>query len=145
MRPATHPLRRANRRGAAALEMALILPVALALILGMMEWSWLLFQWHTVESSALRGVRLLSAVPDAADREEIATEEVREHLRIFGVDADHATVSTEVEDRLYGRVVTVEVHVHTDPLVGFVLAPTELGARATAPWFGDMYAQPQVP
>jgi Flp pilus assembly protein TadG len=133
------------RRGATALEMALVLPVALALILGMMEWSWLLFQWHTVESSALRGVRLLSAVPDAAARDAIATEQVRDHLRVFGVDADRATVTTAVEDRLYGRVVTVEVHVHTDPLIGFVLAPTDLGARATAPWFGDMYATPEQP
>jgi Flp pilus assembly protein TadG len=125
--------------------MALVLPVALALILGMMEWSWLLFQWHTVESSALRGVRLLSAVPDAADREEIATEQVREHLRLFGVDADHAAVTAEVEERPYGRVVTVVVRVHAEPLIGFVLTPTELGARATAPWFGDMYATPEQP
>lgn len=128
-------------RGAAAIETALILPVALLLMFGLIDWSWLLFQWHTVESSSLRGVRVLSGDPDLAGLQERAEGQVNAYLADYGIDPDAATTTVEVEDQPYGHVVTVTVSVEVEPLIGLGFRARSIGATANAPYFGYLYAE----
>ncbi len=58
MRPRTP---RANRRGASMVEAAIILPVFLTLILGMLDLSLGVFRHHVVSQAARQGVRAPSS------------------------------------------------------------------------------------
>ncbi|HMV66600.1 MAG TPA: TadE/TadG family type IV pilus assembly protein [Myxococcota bacterium] len=126
-----------SRRGAAAIETALVVPVVLLITLGLMDWSWLMYRWHTVEASAMRGVRLLGGDPDLGGLDERAREEVDAHLRAFGVDPADATVRAEVEERPYGPIVTVTVTVDVEPLIGVGHGRRQVVAVASGPWYAQ--------
>ena len=52
-----------QRRGAASLEYALVLPVLFALLFGLVDWSWYLFEWMTVTRAAGQGLRIATGTP----------------------------------------------------------------------------------
>lgn len=132
---------RRSRRGVTAIETALVIPVVLLIAFGLADWSWLMFQWHTVEASARRGVRLLMGDPEVARHADRARAEVLDHLAAFGVDPDVATVRAEVEEHPYGWVVTVSVQVEAAPLFGVGFSARPIGSAASAPWFGVLYVE----
>jgi Flp pilus assembly protein TadG len=128
-----YQLIRARRRGAAMVEMALILPILVALTFGILEYGWMFYRVAQINLASRHGVR--TAVRPAADQAEVETA-------IAGVmnDAGWATdeydaiVSDVTVD--VGAAVTVTVNVDYDEHVGltglpFLPVPTTVSGTAT--------------
>lgn len=75
---------RRGRRGAVAVEMALITPVLAAMIFGILEFGWLLTVQHTLVNAAREGARL--GVLQGTEPEEIE-QRVLEYLAPMGLDS----------------------------------------------------------
>lgn len=60
-----------HRRGIVAVEFALVLPLLLLLLLGVLEWGWLFYNFHQVKGAARRGARV--AIRPFADNDECLT------------------------------------------------------------------------
>ena len=94
--------------GASAVEFALVLPILLALLMGILEFGWAFNGFITVTGAAREGARI-AAVDTSNDR---VVEAVENHTTIFD------TSPTTTIDRGADSV-TVEVRGALTPLVGF--------------------------
>ena len=63
---------RANQQGAAAVELAIILPLLMRLLFGIIEFGFVFNRWSTVTHSAREGVRQLALGYPAAEAEAMA-------------------------------------------------------------------------
>jgi len=119
MRRTTRP-----RSGAAAIEMALAGSLILILIFGLMEWSWYLFQYFSLERASERGVRMAAAASTEQDPAVVAQAGVDAALRQWGVQPSRVTVVTTVTGATGSQVVTVDLTLPDATLVGLVPSPT---------------------
>ena len=126
---------RRRREGASAIEAALALPVLLVLLFAILDWSWYLFEWLTVVRSAHAGVRLAVGVEASADPESVATGAVEQALEAYGIPADSATIDVVLAE----DVLTVDVRVDFQALVGVIPTPDQLHARTEAAWYGGVF------
>jgi Flp pilus assembly protein TadG len=123
------PLTSRARRGAAAVEFALILPVVLGILSVTVDYGNLLYMRSLVVQSALDGARSGGrAAPDdvLTDAEAAA----RESLTNLGIacDVDCTVEATFIEVADFDAV-RVRVDVSHTPLFGLVPTPTRVGAR----------------
>lgn len=86
---------RRDRRGAAAVEFALVCPILIFLMIGMIVWGGWFWLAHSVQSLASEGARAAVAGLDAAERDELARAAVAGQLSGTGVTADRLTVRVE--------------------------------------------------
>lgn len=102
--------RRVSRRddGASAVELALVLPILLVLVLGIMEFGWAFNGWITVTGAAREGARIAAVDEDNAEVQSA----VLAHTTTF------PTSPTVTIDRSAGSV-SVTVVGQLPPLVGF--------------------------
>ncbi len=107
------------KRGIASLEFALILPLMLLLMFGLMEWGWVMHRSGQVLNAARDGARV-GARPEAGSAEVQATVDAR--LAAAGITNYTTTVSAGVN---FGDQVSVVVTVpYADVnLIGFPLVP----------------------
>lgn len=126
---------RRRREGASAIEAALAFPVLLVMLFALMDWSWYLFQWLTVVRSAHSGTRLAAGVAPEAGPEAVAEDAALDWLDAYGINSTDATVSTTLDD----EVLTVDVQVDFEPLVGVIPTPDSLHARAETAWYGAIF------
>jgi Flp pilus assembly protein TadG len=79
-----------GRRGSNAVEFALVLPVFVVMIFGMMEFSWVFFQPTTVVQAVRNGCRAGAIVhPDGDERgapADVAQDSIEGHLSDLGID-----------------------------------------------------------
>ena len=129
---------RLKRRGAAAIEFALVVPVALVMLYGIAEYSWYMFNFMTVTTAVQEGVRTGSFVASEDDPAAVATAKVREQLTLYGLHGDTATVTTAMTTDTYGDVLSVRVQVPYTALVGLIPVPDTLDQRASAFHEGDI-------
>lgn len=129
---------RSARRGASALEYALVLPVLLLLILGLLDWSLYMTGWMHVRVAAGRGVRLAAGA--AADPEGVAEGSVCASLQTYGLGCGGIVVVQEPGDP--DPVLRVSVTVPFEAPVGLVPTPDTLRASASTGWYGRIYAEP---
>lgn len=112
--------------GQAIIEMALVMPLLLLLILGMLEFGWLLNGQITITGSAREGARTavtFDSTGSASGPVQEATERVAAGSVLSGVEADTNYSETEVQ---------VLVTASIEPLIGlFVSAPYRLEAVAS--------------
>ncbi len=128
-----------RRRGASALETALVLPLLLAVLFGVIDWAWYLFQDAGMVVAARRGTRLVAGLGASEGPEAVATAEVIAWLDAFAVDGTAADVDVVIVPDAGEGTVTITVAVDYDPLVGWVPVPTRVGAVATGPYYGGVY------
>ena len=120
---------RPTRRGAAAVEMALITPVLLALTMGIMDWAWFLVDYQQVLHASQAGVRTgaqTESGSDPAGKGETQAREVLAASYLGGVP-DGATYTGTI---INGNTLQLVVSVPFRPLVGMVPVPDLV--RATA-------------
>lgn len=125
-----------RRRGAAAVEFALVLPVLLALIFGLIDWGWFLFYRVTYTMAAQRGVRLAAGAPMSRDPVALAEQEARAWLLAYGADPTGADIHAELVGSGADEEIQVTVSRTYEPLIGLVPTPDLLFGQASGGWYG---------
>jgi Flp pilus assembly protein TadG len=140
------PARRlsASRRGAAAVEMAIILPLLAMMILGLMEYGWVFLKVSQVNMAARQGVRVAvrpdatEADVDAAVENMMATAGMSKVKTQYTLTYSYAPAEGEPTPGIAAAVaepVTVEITVNYNKvsLLGpsLVPRPSELHGRGT--------------
>lgn len=117
---------RSHRRGASAIEFALLL-IPITLILGgIIEFGWLFLQSNTLLMAARAGARAGAAVSESATPGpgDTAEDVVRSNLDALGVDSTQVTITTCVTSVSAGglneRAVKVVVSQPYSPLTGLL-------------------------
>lgn len=119
------------QRGAAAVEFGLILPLLLAVVLGIMDYGYVYFVQLTMTNAAREGARK-GAVADEATAAAEAEAAARAYM---GSIASTVTTRLEHDAQLNARVVRVNVAI--DPFsapIRFVPTPSKLFATAAMRW-----------
>lgn len=127
------PARSRRRRGGAAIEFALVLPVLLALVFGIIEYGWVFFQQANVLSAAREGARLGVTVDQGSSPDPASTAVTRAQavLNEYGMDGAGATITASYAGTTPQETLTVNVQIPYDPLIGFVPTPPSLQAEMT--------------
>jgi Flp pilus assembly protein TadG len=121
-------MRRSHRRakGVAAVELALLRPVLMAVLLGIMEWGWLFMQQFSVVNAVREGTRIgvtvpPSAVPDPATAAIAAAKLalINEHVPNAGTATVTAAIAAQPGPPAFNAL-TVTVKVPYTPLIGYV-------------------------
>lgn len=124
-------MRRADRsrRGANAVEFALVMPVLLAVLSGVMDYGWYFHQQILMTSAVRDAVRTGAATPATASNtpEEAAETAVLHALDEAGV-ALEVTATASRSGAPPDQVLTLTVSAGYDRLVGLVPLPDTLGA-----------------
>lgn len=94
-----------NRDGVAAIEFALVGPLFILLLVGMIVYGGWFWMAHSVQAAVSEGARAAVAGLDAAEREQLAVDVVRTQLKDLGLKATDAAVAVRAEP----GVVRVEV------------------------------------
>jgi len=125
---------RDNRRGANHIEFALVLPVFIAIVLGMMEYSWAFFIRSAVVTSVRDGCRAGSVIHPEDDYQTVAIDAMRETLLEYQIDcADLSTTCTEIittSGTNPQESLDCRLEVNYDPLIGYVPVPTDVAAES---------------
>jgi Flp pilus assembly protein TadG len=134
LRPTTEKLEkpcrsyRRNRRAAAAVEFALVAPVFLLLILGMVEYGRMVMVQQVITNASREGAR--RAVLDGATTDEVETL-VEDYMTSAQVSPDSATVTVSPNppnNAAFGEAVTVTVAIPFSE-VSWLPSPMYLGGR----------------
>lgn len=118
-----------GERGAAIVEMALVLPLLLALLMGILVYGQYFMIAHSVQQAANDGARAAIVGLDAADRSAVASRAVGRSLQAVG-----GTHSVAVSETTEAITVAVTFTVPQDSLLrsSFVPSPGNvIRARAT--------------
>lgn len=122
-----------NERAAAIVEMALVLPLFLALLMGILVYGHYFMLAHSVQQAANDGARAAITGLDAADRRAVATRAVDRSMKAIG-GFTPATRSVAVTETNEAVTVAVTYTVPQGSLVrsSFVPSPGNvIRARAT--------------
>ncbi len=101
-----------DARGAAIVEMALVLPLLLALLMGVLVYGQYFMLAHSVQQAANDGARAAIVGLDAADRRAVATRAVDRSLQVVG-----GTHSVAVSETTEAVTVAVTFTVPPDSLL----------------------------
>ena len=88
---------RRDRRGVAALEFALVCPILIFLMIGMIVWGGWFWLAHSVQSLAAEAARASVAGLDPAEREILAHAAVARHIEGTGVAPEQMTVAVQAD------------------------------------------------
>ena len=127
-------VRRSNRRGMLLVELALVLPLLLVLILGLMEYGWLFLKAQQITNAARQGARS-GARADATAAEIINS--VADAMSAAGLDGSGYSVTLSPADPstlLTGQMFSVDVSVPYGNIglsVPLVPVPTTLDSLFT--------------
>ncbi len=119
------------KRGGAATELALVLPVLLALLGGVVEWGWFVVQSVAVTGAARDGALAGTLVEADAGPDTVAEARARESLTGSGLDGAGATVAATLGSTSEGTVVQVDCEVAHDPLFPLLPMPATHRSRAS--------------
>ncbi len=118
-----------EQRGAAIVEMALVLPLLLALLMGVMVYGQYFMLAHSVQQAANDGARAAIVGLDAADRSAVATRAVARSLQVVG-----GTHSVAVSETAEAVTVAVTFTVPPDSVLRSTFVPSPgnvIRSRAT--------------
>ena len=126
-------MRHFSRRGAATVEMALVLPLLLALVLGVVEYGWMFLKFEQVANAARQGVRA-GIVAEATATS--VTSAVSSAMSAAGLASSGYTVTITPSNPMTlepGQLLRVAVSVPyaNIELVGTILLPTPTTLRST--------------
>lgn len=107
-------------KGQALVEFALILPLLLLLILGMIEFGWLLNGKLVITSAAREGARAGIVIENSDEREERINDIVDSIVENSGVTINNIVVS------LVGNDIVVELSGEMEPIIGFFFDDDEV-------------------
>jgi Flp pilus assembly protein TadG len=111
---------RSAERGAAAVELALVLPALAALIYGIFAASWVLTVQHGMQQLASEAARSAVAGLTESERDSLARAYVTSQISTYGfINPNVLTVSTSSSDSTLSFTVTTSYDLSTSPLYSF--------------------------
>jgi Flp pilus assembly protein TadG len=120
-------------RGAAMVEMAIVLPVLLILTLGVMEYGWIFMKVSQINQAARHGVR--TAVRPGATEQNVKDAVAAMMLTDVGLQPDKYTLTYTNIAVAVGQPVTVQINVNYNQIsltgTGFLPVPDQLQGRGT--------------
>ena len=122
---------RSNRRGAAAIEFALVLPIMIALAFGIIEYGWVFFQQANLQSAVREGARMGITVATTASPDPVATAITRTNavLDAYNVPSGGRTINATFNGASPQMLLVVTATVNYSDIVGLVPAPPTLSAQ----------------
>jgi Flp pilus assembly protein TadG len=125
-----------TRRGASALEFALTLPVIVAVLAGILEYGWYLFQLSNVVHALRDGTRIGVTVPStdetgAAARAEAHARAVLDGLGVPCTDGGGCNVTATIAAAEDVDTLTMAIEVDYEPIVGLLPTPSQLHGTFT--------------
>ncbi len=125
-----------NRTGSSALEFALTLPVIVAVLAGILEYGWYLFQLSNVVHALRDGTRIGVTVPSADEtgteaRAEAHARSVMDGLGVPCTEGGGCLVSATIAPA--GDINTLQMSIEVDytPIVGLLPTPSQLRGTFT--------------
>lgn len=124
----TSRLRRARESGAAAVEFALILPVLLSVVFGILEYGWIFYQQFNLASAVRNGLRQGVTISQAAspDPRATASQKAIADLQTMGIAPANVTVTAVYAGSAPTKTMTLTAQMNYQKLIGFVPTPTRL-------------------
>jgi Flp pilus assembly protein TadG len=124
---------RTRSRGAASVEFAILLPVFMAMLLGIVEYGWVFYQEFNVASAVREGVRAGVTVRQSASPDPVATAVARttRAMQDLGVDITGATIAATYTGAAPTRSLNVRMTMPYVRLTGFVPTPANLAYQMT--------------
>ena len=117
---------RKRRRGAAAVEFAVVAPIFLLLVFGMIEYGRMVMVQQVLTNASREGAR--RAVLDGSTNQDVV-DVVDQYLNSGSIDGANITVTpTNPEDAAFGDPVTVSVDIQFSQ-VSWLPSPMYLGGR----------------
>lgn len=116
-------------RGAAAVEFAITLPVLLLLLLGALEWGWYLRYEVAVVHVARDAACAGALTPASEDPGGVAEARAWDAIAETHLDPATARITGTVAASVYGPVLTLDVEVPYEPLIGLIPMPVHLAGR----------------
>ncbi|WP_372855499.1 TadE/TadG family type IV pilus assembly protein [Sphingomonas sp.] len=110
--------------GTAVIEMALVLPLLLMLVMGVVTYGHLFFRAHDVQEAANDAARATISGLNAAERASIAQESVQTSFRRTGT-LDPTRSSIVIEDDGTTLVVRLTYDASNDPLLSLGVLPVQ--------------------
>lgn len=120
-----------SRRGSNAVEFALILPILITLLAGIVEWGWTLNQQMMVVQAAREGARAGVSTPRDDDPETAAQARVVQSLNDMGLNGSAATVTVSIVGAYPDELLQVNLALPHQPIIGLVPIPVDLKAALT--------------
>lgn len=122
---------RKDENGQSLVEFALVVPVLLLFLLGIVEFGWLFNAKISLTSAAREGARV--AAVSNINHQAKAEEAVKSALSgTSGVDVISVGYESEIDTLNNIRNVIIEVNGQVDPIIGFfVSGPQSMKAKAT--------------
>lgn len=124
-----------NTEGQSLVEFALVLPILLILILGMIEFGWILNGKITLTSAAREGARTAIIYESEDDALEVVKEAINKSAESSSLIIEPADIDMVFENRNYGghiyKTAVVTVDAKIEPIVGlFFSDAVDLSAKA---------------
>lgn len=101
-----------DRAGVAAVEFALVCPVLIFLMIGMVVWGGWFWLAHSVQAMAAEGARAAVAGLSPAERDLLARQAVTAHLAATGAEASLTTVSVNSDEQIIRVSVAYDASAH---------------------------------
>ncbi len=102
-------MRRQGEEGAAAVEFALVLPILVVLLLGMMEFGLVFYRQQVITNASREGARAGIIVGDPRPTEAEIRNVVESYLTSASLDTGSATISVTGAQGISGSSLTVRV------------------------------------
>ena len=113
---------RKKEKGQALVEFALVLPLLIGLVCGIIDYGWLFYNYLSLQNACREGARKACVISSSDSYEDIVTEKVKQNLPLAQQDELNVTVEYTESNRVDGDVVvTAEAHVYfLTPVLGTV-------------------------
>ena len=115
-----------NQKGAALVEMAIILPILLVLVFGILEYGRVMFMTNVLNNAAREGARRAAVSPAPIDINDYVTSCIP-----FDTPGLVITPSTTTPTPGAGQPITVTVTLSFESLTGIIPVPDSLSGEAT--------------
>jgi Flp pilus assembly protein TadG len=124
---------RAARAGGAAIEFALVLPVFLALLSGVLDFGWVFFQQTNLQAAVREGARsgAMTATTATPDPRSAATNRVGSALAEYSFDTADSKITAVYTGASPNLLLSVSATVTFHPLIGLTPTPETLTSALT--------------
>ncbi len=120
-----------RRRGASALELALVTPVIVLLATSILDWAWYFHEQTLVLEAVHDSARKGATTNQDADPEGEALALLQQRLAAWNLDSDEATLDASLSGSSPDTEITVSASIPFRGLTGIALTPDAVEATMT--------------